>query len=338
MRKQIPELEELKIELTRCCPLECIHCSVSANISEKHVASLRQIERMLSEFASMGGRTVIFTGGEPLLYQNLQELVRWAKSKSLAVKLYTTGILPSGETIRPALEELSHVAGIVDEFIVCLHGASEGLHDQISTVKGSFAATMSAIKQIRELGRPVVVHHVPLQPNVCEFTDLCGLVESLGLSTLKVLRFVAQGRGLENESELRLNSDGIACLLEHANVAALLFPGVSHDFGAPYRSIRANSIGRCGAGVNTLSVSANLDCTPCDGFKSLACGAFCEPLGDRSLGEYWETSELLSRIRALRSSGDTGKGCLAQAAAVCGQLAVAGDDPLVIPLSPVVSK
>lgn len=65
------QIRELKIELTKECPLRCLHCSSNGlpqapeNIEPSIVADLIQ------EFVDMGGKVLAISGGEPLVYNDL---------------------------------------------------------------------------------------------------------------------------------------------------------------------------------------------------------------------------------------------------------------------------
>ncbi|MGH9434158.1 MAG: radical SAM protein [Terriglobia bacterium] len=85
-------LTELKIELTQECPLACIHCSTQSNRFAKSFLPPTIVLRLLMESRKMGVKKVAFSGGEPLVYRELLELLRYAASLQLAVSLYTTGI------------------------------------------------------------------------------------------------------------------------------------------------------------------------------------------------------------------------------------------------------
>ena len=326
-RNSIGSPEELKLELTLACPLGCVHCSANAGQDKNHQIPLRIAEKIIREFSEIGGSTLILTGGEPLCYPNLLEIIEVAKQESLAVLVYTTGI--KGAMVSPALEILKYIADIADGFLCCLYGANSRIHDSITGVNGSFEATLAAIQYLLTFGKPITVHHVPLLINMGELVPLCKLLTDNGIDSLKLLRFIPQGRGFYNRTALQLRMYGIFQLKEQLFAARSLFPGLMIDLGAPYSPLCESNIVLCKAGVKTLSISAALNCAPCDGFKATFNGAYTEPLGTRSLREFWFHSSMLKAVRIARQkficSGC--KGCLSQSI-LFGNVDPCASDPL----------
>ena len=83
--------KELKLELTSLCPLNCSHCSADAGKSKVRHLSYENAACILSSFSEMGGKDVVFTGGEPLCHDHVLPLAALVKELSLNVLLYTTG-------------------------------------------------------------------------------------------------------------------------------------------------------------------------------------------------------------------------------------------------------
>lgn len=88
------KIEYLRFSLTDLCNIRCHYCLPPEGISEIHqtdVLSFEEIERMVRILAGLGVRRVRLTGGEPLIRQNLPELVRQLKKiEGLEEVLLTT--------------------------------------------------------------------------------------------------------------------------------------------------------------------------------------------------------------------------------------------------------
>jgi len=62
------KLERLEIEVTRRCPLRCIHCSTRAGPeTSSNDLSFKDIIKVISEFSELGGSMITVTGGEPFI-------------------------------------------------------------------------------------------------------------------------------------------------------------------------------------------------------------------------------------------------------------------------------
>ena len=84
-------LKEVKIELTNKCSRNCKHCSSSATSNNKNLKELdfNHVSKIISEAKLMGVETIVFTGGEPLMYDRLCELVKLTSSLGMKSTIYS---------------------------------------------------------------------------------------------------------------------------------------------------------------------------------------------------------------------------------------------------------
>lgn len=95
------EIEYLRISLTSACNLRCLYCRPQGqdDVGPTRMLSARQIVRIAMAAAGLGIRKIRLTGGEPLLFPGLPDLV--AKLKKIPgiaeVSLTTNGVLLAGQ-------------------------------------------------------------------------------------------------------------------------------------------------------------------------------------------------------------------------------------------------
>ena len=84
-------LKEIKIELTNRCSRNCIHCSSSAtsNLASVKELDIDDVSKILIEAKDMGVNNIVFTGGEPLMYDGIFELVSLVHKLGMKSTLYT---------------------------------------------------------------------------------------------------------------------------------------------------------------------------------------------------------------------------------------------------------
>ena len=84
-------LKEVKIELTNKCSRNCKHCSSSATSDNKNLKELdfNHVSKIIKEAKLMGVETIVFTGGEPLMYNRLPELVKLTSSLGMKSIIYS---------------------------------------------------------------------------------------------------------------------------------------------------------------------------------------------------------------------------------------------------------
>lgn len=84
-------LKEVKIELTNQCSRNCKHCSSSATSDSKNIKELdfNNVSRIIREAKLIGVETIVFTGGEPLMYDRISELVKLTSSLDMKTTIYS---------------------------------------------------------------------------------------------------------------------------------------------------------------------------------------------------------------------------------------------------------
>ena len=92
------EFDYLRLAVNEKCNLRCIYCMPEEGVkllNEDQYLSKLEIKRIISLFTQMGISKIRFTGGEPLLREDISELIRYAKNecKIKQVHLTTNGIL-----------------------------------------------------------------------------------------------------------------------------------------------------------------------------------------------------------------------------------------------------
>ncbi|MFB9961072.1 radical SAM protein [Sinosporangium siamense] len=75
----VASLRFLWAELTTRCGLRCIHCYASAGPDGNDgTMSVADWKATFNQAARLGARTISMIGGEPTLYQGLEDLIRHA--------------------------------------------------------------------------------------------------------------------------------------------------------------------------------------------------------------------------------------------------------------------
>ena len=84
-------LKEIKIELTNKCSRNCMHCSSNAtnNINNLKELNFEDVCKIIEEAKQIGVQTIVFTGGEPLMYDGLPELVKLTSKLGMKSTIYT---------------------------------------------------------------------------------------------------------------------------------------------------------------------------------------------------------------------------------------------------------
>lgn len=288
-------LKEIKIELTYKCNLRCIHCSSEGDDSFTTKIPFNEVLKIIKSAKDMGVKTISFSGGEPLLYDKLHDIVNSANLQDIQVKIYTSG---TTENYNEFLECIDR--GQVT-FIFSLYHSSSEIHDKVTGVRGSFHKTISALKLTKNRF-DCEIHFVPLSYNYNGLESLCELVVSLGVHQISVLRFVPQGRGATDKS-LSLNKT--QWLELHNSIKKLRERGFSVRTGSPLNFLFLNDNPCCSSGLDKLVVAPDQKIYPCDAFKQLSSQELLllddehSSLIHSRLQDCWNNSVYLNKIRCV---------------------------------------
>lgn len=198
-RKGLVAPRILTLSITGTCNLFCRHCWVEAGPDGSVPAlSGETIDRLLSEFAFLGGEGVRFTGGEPLCHPALPGRMALARRLGLSpVVLQTNGTLLVDEAVS-ALAALDFPGLVIQ---ISLDGARAATHDRVRG-EGAFELAMEGIHRLVAAGLAsrVVLAFTEMQHNLEEFPLLLELAESLGICSVVAGTLVTGGRAAADHS------------------------------------------------------------------------------------------------------------------------------------------
>lgn len=174
---------------TRTCNLKCIHC-YSSSESKKYEGELDTGEalRFIDHLAEFKVPVILFSGGEPLLREDLIALVTYAKSKGIRATISTNGTLLSRE--RTAILKNLGVGYIG----VSLDGIGEN-NDRFRGREGAFAASLTGIRNCIEIGQRTGLRFTINKHNYSELNDIFDLIEAENIPRVCFYHLVYAGRG-----------------------------------------------------------------------------------------------------------------------------------------------
>jgi len=322
-------LRELKIEVTHDCMLRCVHCSSVAGANSGRSVEWPSCERILNDAGAMGVKEVAFSGGEPLLWNHIQDAVARASKLGMKVLLYTTGNMPNAQK---ALGNLQTVG--LSYAIFSLFGMSADQHEKVTAVKGSYEKTIEIASYCVSIGLDTEFHFVPLSHNYKSLQGVAEQASRMGVKRISLLRLVPQGRG-SNQKDRQLSHSENLELREI--IRALRAAGHDIRLGSPYNFLMLQEKPRCWTGIDRLTVGPDLRIFPCDAFKHISpeeIGASSKysNLSKYSLLECWKKSPYLDAVRkylatdfaieckACQKLEDCHSGCMAQKFYAFGEL------------------
>lgn len=315
----------LVAEVTHRCPLGCPYCSnPTALVARAEELSPAVWREALDDAADLGVVQVHFTGGEPLLYDGLEELVAHAEARELYTHLVTSG-LPRGKDRLPELAKAGLTA-----VQLSLQGAAAAAADAIADTRAhdeklAFAAA------VRALDLPLTVNVVLHAENIGTVPELVRLARDLGASRLELASAQYLGFALENRARLLPTRERIDEARAHAMAAKKAHHGTMEVLYVLPDYVRGKPRA-CMDGWARRFVHIAPDGTvlPCHAASTLP-GMGFESIAGARLRDLWETNPGLLRFRGTewmkepcRSCDERQRdfgGCRCQAFALTGDAA-----------------
>jgi PqqA peptide cyclase len=281
----------LVAELTYRCPLACVYCSNPLNFEQhRDELSTAQWLTVLADAESLGVVQVNLSGGEPLLRQDLEELVVECERKQLYTNLITSGLPLTRERLS-ALRD----AGL-DNVQLSLQDVTAEASERISG-KVSFEHKLRVAEWVKDLGLPLTLNVVLHRENLERVPEIVALAETLKADRLELANTQYLAWALLNRSALLPSAEQLRIAREHAASARRRLQGkmellfVKPDYYSEYPRACMDGWGR-----RFLLVSPTGHVLPCHLAHTLP-GLEWWSVRDRPLSEAWERSPGINAFR-----------------------------------------
>ncbi|HEY93205.1 MAG TPA: radical SAM protein [Dehalococcoidia bacterium] len=180
---------------TRQCNLSCIHCYANASnqrsAEEMDTASGKAFIRDLAEF---GVPVILFSGGEPLLRDDLFEMASLAREQGIRIALSTNGTLIT-EEIADRIRNVGFA-----EVGISLDGI-EPTNDRFRGNRGAYQAAIKGIRNCVAQGLRVSLRLTITRFNYEEIPAIFQLVEEEGVDRVCFYHLAYSGRGNSLQGE-----------------------------------------------------------------------------------------------------------------------------------------
>ena len=264
-------LGSLDIELTERCNNNCIHCCINLPAND-HAAKARemttgQVKSILTQAEKLGCLQVRFTGGEPLLRNDFEELYLFARRLGLKVLIFTNARL-----ITPQLADLLARIPPLVFMEVTVYGMHKESYEAVSRVPGSFAQYKRGVDLLLERKIPFVVKSALLPSNKAEmdeFETWAKTIPWMDKPPSYSMFFDLRNRRDDEKknaliASLRLTPDeGVAVLTRDETK----FRKEMEEFAGKFMGPPGDALFRCGAG-NGMCIDAYGFAQPCMGVRA----------------------------------------------------------------------
>ena len=177
-------------EITRSCNLACAHCRAAAHCEPyPGELSFEECKRVIDDIASITDPILILTGGEPLMRDDIWDIIDYANEKGLHPVIGTNGTLIDDDCARKIAEH-----GIPRVSVSLDFPTAEG-QDAFRGKEGAFDETLAGIANLRANGVGVQVNTTITKMNNRLVDEMHDLALSVDAEAFHPFLLVPTGRG-----------------------------------------------------------------------------------------------------------------------------------------------
>ncbi|MGC1119913.1 MAG: radical SAM protein [Candidatus Methanofastidiosia archaeon] len=301
------------LEVTRKCNLRCTHCLTR---NEDITMDVETAKSILDELVEERVFKVYFTGGEPLLYSGLEELLTHLKGRPIWSLVQTNGLLLT-ESRAEALKEAE--VGALD---LPLFGTTPDTHDAITGKPGSFDNLLDVLAMLRAHDIRAFVSFIPMSHNLHQAPAFPEWAREQGLVLAHIRRYIPRKKHDEFLPDPTILREIVTEYAQNRNQYDK--KGLHYEIEEAF-DFSEQAGARCSAGFQVCSITAEGNITPCPYITVQG-----ESVAKEGFRQVWETSSLLQRARnAVIKKGkcvtctytaECGGGCIAAAYMLKGSL------------------
>ncbi len=193
------------LEITDRCNLNCSFCFNKLYLKQtnkRYELEKSEIKEIISRIKKSSVRIIRFTGGEPLLREDIFELMEFASKKNLKVWLNTNATLINRENVKKIVKYVDNILIPLNSFDAKSELSQTGADTFKTKLKNILLLKRNGIKYIR-------CGTVATRENILNLEKIYDLVKRLDVSDWELFRVIP----LNNEENI-INNDDIALLVE----------------------------------------------------------------------------------------------------------------------------
>jgi radical SAM protein with 4Fe4S-binding SPASM domain len=166
---------EVSIEVTRRCPLKCLHCYNNLPMNDAsaraHELTFEEHCRLLDDMVAAGSFWILYTGGEIFGRKDFLDIYTEAKKRGFLITLFTNGTL-----ITPKIADyLAEWRPFSIE--ITMYGATRQTYEALTQIPGSYDKCIRGIHLLLERNLPLKLKTVPTTVNQHEVYEMKRMAE-----------------------------------------------------------------------------------------------------------------------------------------------------------------
>ena len=198
------------------CNLKCSHCYSSSSPHAWTILPPEPLIAALPRLRAEGYEVISLSGGEPLLYPWLGELLAAAKAEGFRTAAITNGFRVSARH-RSVIEALDRIAISFDGL--------EARHNAMRRHPEAWSRALAGLRYLAEIGKPAAAAFTVTRETLEEVPEFIETCAGLGVRAVQLRPLVMAGRAREEASALALSEADTARLWLMAQTLQLAWDG-----------------------------------------------------------------------------------------------------------------
>ena len=247
---------QVSIEVTRRCPLECLHCYNNLPMGDldarRRELSKEEHFRLLDELVDMGAFWILYTGGEIFARKDFLEIYTYAKKKGFLITLFTNGTILT--------EEIADYLAQWPPFVIeiTLYGRTRETYEALTGIPGSYDRCLRGIRLLKERKLKLRLKTVATSVNKHEVGAMRQFAEDeLGVEFKMDGQINPRVDCSQSPLAVRLSPEEVVALDMHAPKGASEYRRLAKKgLENPPNLAQIDTIYSCGGGMNSFAINA----------------------------------------------------------------------------------
>ena len=270
------------IEITNSCNMKCKHCMNWSVENSNKGFEKEKILKLIKELYENNTEEIYISGGEPLLYPYIDDVILYANSLGIKVTLATNAL------------EISNHLEIIKKGVQLVSISLDGIgktHDNFRGVTGSFDNCVKVFKLLKENNVKTRISAMVWRGNVEELEKIIFLAKSYGVSKVN-LAFLIPEKRTKNDNTIKLPIEKYKEIVENVGSLREKYKTEKFDIEIRRNSILDKNSIDCPGGRNLIHINVNGKVSPCSWIAKLD--------KDNEFSAYWPENSISQCINKFK--------------------------------------
>ncbi len=188
-------------ELTNRCNMGCPYCFLGEHPDGVLQDLSTDVAKSLIDKLTDGGAEMLnYAGGEPLLREDIVELIEYGKGLGLKTILSTNGILLSKKLIR-------RLEGCLDWISLPVDGYDSGTSDGVRGRVGHFNQVLGHLRELEKTNISLKVNTMLCKKNIDYAEKIASLLDGFDIKKWKLFQFSPRGKANKVRGEYEISDE-----------------------------------------------------------------------------------------------------------------------------------